>query len=151
MGGYWLYKHFDVIANLETASSGLNWDLLRYAEVLLIYAEAQNEVTGPTIDAEEALNKIRRRAQLPEISGLDKNGFREAVWKEKCHELSFENKTWFDMVRTRKVFNVATGGFDNFVGHKFSYGPVLTERELLFPIHTDEIRNNNNLVQNPGY
>lgn len=151
LGGYFLYKHFDIVAHLETASSGLNWDLFRYAEVLLIYSEAQNEVSGPTPATEEALNKIRSRAELPELTGLGKDQFREAVWREKYHELSYENKTWYDMVRTRKAINVATGGFDDFVGHKFSYGPVLTERELLFPIPTDEIRNNENLVQNQGY
>ncbi len=55
------------------------------------------------------------------------------------------------MVRIRKAFNVTTRKFDEFVGHKFVYGPVLKERELLFPIPTAEIRNNTNLVQNPGY
>lgn len=151
LGGYFLYKHFDIVANLETASSGLDWDLIRYAEVLLIYAEAQNEVSGPTVDTEEALNKIRRRAELSEYSGLSKDQFREAVWKEKWHELSYENVTWYDMVRLRKALNESTGTFDDFVGHKFSYGPVFSERELLFPIPTDELRNNKNLVQNPGY
>ena len=151
LGGYFLYKHFDITANLETASSGLDWDLIRYAEVLLIYAEAQNEVSGPTTETYDAINSIRNRAELPELSGLSQDQFREAVWKEKWHELSYENVTWFDMVRLRKAFNVTTGNFDDFVGHQFVYGPTLTERELLFPIPTDELRNNENLVQNPGY
>lgn len=55
------------------------------------------------------------------------------------------------MARLRKAFNVSTKKFEDFVGHKFSYGPVLKERELLFPIPTAEIRNNKNLTQNPGY
>src|SRR5680860_531887 len=66
LGGYYLYKHFDVEANLETASSGLNWDILRYAEVLLTYAEAVNEASGPSAEAYEAVNQIRRRAELPD-------------------------------------------------------------------------------------
>lgn len=151
LGGYYLYKHFDVEANLKTASSDLNWPLIRYAEVLLIYAEAVNEVSGPSSEAYEAINKIRRRAELPELSGLSQQQFREAIWREMWHELSYENKTWFDMVRLRKAFDVTTGNFDDFVGHQFSYEPVLSERELLFPIPTDELRNNENLVQNPGY
>lgn len=151
LGGYFLYKHFDIVANLETASSGLDWDLIRYAEVLLIYAEAANEVSGPTAETYDALNSIRSRAELADLSGLSQEQFKEAVWKEKWHELSYENVTWYDMVRLRKAFNVATGSFDDFVGHKFVYGPTLTERELLFPIPTDELRNNENLVQNPGY
>ncbi|HLW18983.1 MAG TPA: RagB/SusD family nutrient uptake outer membrane protein [Cyclobacteriaceae bacterium] len=151
LGGYYIYKHFDNEAHLNTTSSDLNWPLMRYAEVLLIYAEAANEVDGPTSEAYEAVNKIRRRAELPELSGLSKDQLREAVWRERWFELSFENKTWYDMARLRKAFNVATRQFDEFVGHKFSYGPVLKERELLFPIPTAEIRNNSNLIQNDGY
>lgn len=151
LGGYYIYKHFDTQAHLTTAASDLNWPILRYAEVLLTYAEAANEVSGPTAEAYEAVNKIRRRAKLPDLAGLTKEQLREAVWKERWYELSFENKTWFDMARLRKAFNVTTKAFDNFVGHKFSYGPVLKERELLFPIPTAEIRNNSKLKQNTGY
>lgn len=151
LGGYYIYKHFDTQAHLTTSASDLNWPLLRYAEVLLTYAEAANEVSGPTAEAYEAVNKIRRRAKLPDLAGLTKEQLREAIWKERWYELSFENKTWFDMARLRKAFNVTTKAFDNFVGHKFSYGPVLKERELLFPIPTAEIRNNSKLKQNTGY
>lgn len=151
LGGYYIYKHFDSDAQLTTPSSGLNWPLIRYADVLLMYAEAKNESAGPTPEAYEAVNKIRRRAGLPALANLSQQQFRESTWKERWYELSFENITWFDMARLRKAFNVSTRQFDNFVGHKFSYGPVLKERELLFPIPTAEIRNNKNLVQNPGY
>ncbi len=151
LGGNYLYKHFDVEANLNTASSDLNWPLLRYAEVLFIYAEASNEVSGPTPEAYEAINSIRRRAELPELSGLSQEAFREAIWREMFHELSYENKAWFDMVRIRKGYNLTTGNFDDYVGYQFVNGPVLSERELLFPIPTDELRNNEALVQNPGY
>jgi len=151
LGGHFLYKHFDIVANLDTSNSDLNWDLIRYAEVLLIYAEAANEVSGPTADTYDAINIIRNRAELPELAGLSKEQFQEAVWKEKWHELSYENVTWFDMARLRKAFNVTTGNFEDFVGHEFVYGPILTERELLFPIPTDELRNNEKLIQNQGY
>lgn len=151
LGGNYLYKHFDVEANLNTASSDLNWPLLRYAEVLFIYSEASNEASGPTPEAYEAINSIRRRAELPELSGLSQEAFREAIWREMFHELSYENKAWFDMVRIRKGYNLTTGNFDDYVGYQFVNGPVLSERELLFPIPTDELRNNEALVQNPGY
>jgi hypothetical protein len=151
LGGYYIYKHFDTVAHLTTTSSGLNWPLMRYAEVLLTYAEAANEVAAANPDAYEAVNAIRKRAELSDLEDLTKEQFREAVWRERWYELSFENKTWYDMVRLRKAFNVTTKTFDNYVGHKFSYGPVLKERELLFPIPTAEIRNNSKLVQNTGY
>ena len=151
LGGYFLYKHFDIQANLLSASSDLNWSLYRYAELLLIYAEASNEISGPTSLAYEAVNSIRSRAGLSPHVSLSKEEFRQAVWREKWHELSYENVTWFDMIRIRKGFNVSNGSFDEFVGHQFPYGPVLTAREMLFPIPTSEIRNNPKLVQNSGY
>jgi hypothetical protein len=151
-GAYYVYKFFDEDAHLRTAKSGLNYPLLRYADILLAYAEAQNEADGsPSTTAYEAVNKIRERARLKALSGLSQDAFRKAVWKERWHELSYENKIWFDMARTRKVLNLTTGDFDDYVGHKFVYGPTLTERELLFPIPTSEIKNNKNLVQNLGY
>jgi hypothetical protein len=55
------------------------------------------------------------------------------------------------MARTRKILNLETGNFDNYVGHKFHYGPTLKERELLFPIPTSEMNNNKKLDQNSGY
>jgi hypothetical protein len=151
LGGYFLYKHFDVQANLLSASSDLNWSLYRYAELLLIYAEASNEISGPTSLAYDGVNAIRRRAGLAPHVSLSKDEFREAAWREKWHELSYETVTWFDMIRVRKGFNVRNGGFDDFVGHKFAYGPTLSTRELLFPIPTSEMRNNPKLEQNAGY
>ncbi len=151
LGNNYIYKFFDVLAQTSTASSGLNWTLMRYAELLLIYAEASNEVSGPTAASYEAVNQIRRRAQLPDLSGLTKSQFSEAIWRESCHELCYEDKTWFNMVRTRKAYNVTTGSFDNYVGHAFTYGPVLKEKDLLFPIPTSEMNSNKNLVQNTGY
>lgn len=151
LGGYFIYKHFDNVAQTSTANSDLNWPVIRYADVLLVYAEAANEVGGPSAKAYDAVNAIRTRAQLPNLTGLSKDTFREAVWKERWYELCFENITWFDMVRLRKALNVKTKKFEDYVGHKFSYGPTVTARELLFPLPTAEVRNNTNLNQNVGY
>lgn len=151
-GGYYLYKFFDEEAHLRTAKSGMNQPLMRYADILLQYAEAQNEADGaPSEAAYTYVNQIRKRAELPELKDLSQDAFRKAVWKERWHELAFENKIWFDMARTRKVFNILTGDFDNYVGYKFTYGPTLGEKELLFPIPTKEMKNNKKLKQNPGY
>lgn len=151
LGGYFVYKLFDDVAQTSTANSDLNWSVIRYADVLLTYAEAANEVSGPTTPILDAVNAIRTRAQLPLLSGLSKDQLREAIWQERWHELCFENITWFDMARLRKAYNVATKTFEPFVGHRFSYGPVLTERELLFPIPSVELRKNPNLVPTKGY
>lgn len=151
LGENYNYKFFDEEAHLTTAQSGLNWQIIRYADVLLDYAEASNEISGPTAEAYEAINRIRRRANISELSGLDKLQFKEAIWKERWHELYFEGEIWFDMVRTRKVFDYLNGEFDDYTGHTFIDGKTLDEKQFLFPIPISEIRNNENLTQNPGY
>lgn len=151
LGGYFIWKHFDEVAQTSTANSDLNWPVIRYANVLLTYAEAANEAGGPSAEVYSAVNAIRARAELDDLSGLSKELLREAIWKERWYELCYENKTWFDMVRLRKAFDVETKQFENYVGHRFTYGPVVSERELLFPIPTSEIQNNSNLSQNSGY
>jgi starch-binding outer membrane protein, SusD/RagB family len=154
LGGYFLYKHFDVAANLGDSQSDLNWSIHRYAELLLIYAEASNESGTATALAYKGLNDIRARAGLAPHVGLTQDQFREAVWKEKWFELSYENKTWYDMTRIRKGLDVTTGKFVDYVGYHPVYLPVgttMTARELLFPIPTADIQNNKNLVQNDGY
>jgi hypothetical protein len=157
----YVFKHFDIVANgtagvAGTTQSDLNWPQIRYADVLLIYAEAQNRSDGtPNAQAYSAVNAIRQRAQLaPLPSGLSQTTFEEAVWRERWHELCYEGVTWFDMVRLRKAYNESTNGFENFTGHRFPDNPslILADKNLLFPLPTAEMRNNPNLVpQNPGY
>ncbi len=155
----YIYKHFDSVAHgtagkQGTGSSSLNWPQIRYADVLLTYAEAQNEADGsPNAAAINALKAIRTRAGLTTPASFTQTAFREAVWRERWYELCFEGITWFDMVRLRKVFNETTKGFDDFVGHKFAdNGATLAEKHLLFPLPTADMRNNPNLTpQNPGY
>src|SRR5690606_13455258 len=152
-------KHFDSLAHGTagkegTGNSSLNWPQIRYAETLLIYAEAQNEADGaPNAAAINALKTVRDRAGLTTPGTFTQDAFRQAVWRERWYELCFENITWFDMVRLRKVFNESTKGFDDFIGHQFAdNGAVLAEKHLLFPLPTSEMRNNPNLTpQNPGY
>jgi hypothetical protein len=156
----YIFKHFDIIAHgtlgtKGTTQSSLNWPQIRYAQVLLTYAEAQNESGAPSAAAWNALKAIRDRAGLttPAIGTFTQTSFREAVWRERWHELCYEQITWFDMIRLRKVYVEATNGFDNFVGHKFpDNNATLADKHLLFPLPTAEMQNNPNLTpQNPGY
>ncbi|MGN6531781.1 MAG: RagB/SusD family nutrient uptake outer membrane protein [Ginsengibacter sp.] len=160
LGAPYIFKHFNVTAFGGPGIAGskqnsLNVPMIRYAEVLLIYAEAQNEVTGPTQDSYDAFKRIRDRAQLttPDLGTYSQSTFREAVWRERWHELCYEGITWFDMVRLRKVYNETTNGFDNFVGHvNLSSNQPLQEKHLLMPLGVQEMQNNPNLKpQNPGY
>ena len=77
-----------------------NWPVYRYSDVLLMLAETINELSGPSAEAFNYVNMVRERAGLPALSGLDQNGFRTAIWKERRIELAFENHRWFDLKRT---------------------------------------------------
>ncbi|NBA87053.1 RagB/SusD family nutrient uptake outer membrane protein [Emticicia sp. CRIBPO] len=160
LGAPYIFKHFNITANgtsgvAGTRNNNLNVPLIRYAEVLLIFAEAQNEVGGPNQEAYDAMKRIRDRATLatPALGTFTQASFREAVWRERWHELCYEGITWFDMVRLRKVYNETTNGFDNFVGHvNLSSKQALAEKHLLLPLGKQEMLNNPNLKpQNPGY
>ncbi len=125
-------------------NSPLNFPVLRYADVLLMKAEALNEL-GRTSDAEVPLNEVRNRAGLADVqSGLPKADFRERVLHERRMELAFEGQRWFDIIR---VDNGQWG-----LDFLHSIGKVnASEKHLLFPIPQKEIDANPNLVQNPGY
>jgi starch-binding outer membrane protein, SusD/RagB family len=160
LGAPYVFKHFNQIANGAPGAAGsradnLNVPQIRYAEVLLMFAEAKNEVSGPNEDTYEALKKIRDRAKLetPALASFNKDSFRDLVLKERWHELCYEQITWFDMVRLRKVLNEKTMTFDNFVGHvNLSSNQALQQKHLLLPLGTQEMLNNPNLKpQNPGY
>jgi len=160
LGGPYIFKHFDVLTHGRPGVSGtgrsdLNMPQIRFAEVLLIYAEAQNEISGPNQEAYNAVKRIRDRATLetPNLNAFTQDTFREAVWRERWHELCYENITWFDMVRLRKVYNSTYNNFEDFVGHvNLSSNQVLQEKHLLFPIPVPELVNNPNLApQNQGY
>ncbi len=160
LGANYLFKYFDVVSygtqNVQgIGKENLNMMNIRYAEVLLTYAEAQNEANnGPNADAYNAFKQIRDRAQLstPSLGSYNHETFRDAVLRERWHELCYENVTWFDMVRLRKVYNEITNGFDDFEGHtNRNSNQKLQKKHLLFPIPQSEIYSNPNLTQNPDY
>ncbi len=156
----YVFKHFNTTANgyngvAGTRNDNLNVPQIRYAQVLLTYAEAQNEVGGPTADSFAAFKAIRDRAKLttPDLGTYSQASFRNAVWKERWHELCYEQITWFDMVRLRKAFNETTKTFEEFVGHtNLSSNQKLQEKHLLLPLPKAEMLNNPKLTpQNPGF
>ncbi|MHA4808628.1 RagB/SusD family nutrient uptake outer membrane protein [Flavitalea flava] len=121
-----------------------DFPVLRYADILLMQAEALNEL-DKTNEAEAPLNLVRQRAGLPPIaSGLSKTDFRIAVLHERRMELAFEGQRWFDLVR---VDNGQYGlDFLHSIG-KSNAG----SKYLLMPIPQIERDANPNLTQNTGY
>ncbi|GAB3941631.1 RagB/SusD family nutrient uptake outer membrane protein [Spirosoma harenae] len=146
-----------------TGRTDNNWPVLRYADVLLMMAEAINETSGPTAEALGYLNQIRKRAGLADLAITDKAAFKTAVLKERRVELAFENHRWFDLKRTMTPAELAT--FMNAHGAKEKAKPtvdrggiafnaldyVYSDYEYFFPIPAPQILINNKLTQNAGY
>ena len=115
-----------------------NMRLLRYAEVLLIYAEALvegaviNSVSG--MSADDALNRVRGRVGLSAVGAT-----RENIWEERRAELAMEDDRFFDLVRTGQAATVlASKGFK-------------TGKNEVFPTPSNQIQVNSGLVKTPGY
>lgn len=150
---HYIYKWFDSVAVNSTVKSDLNYTLYRLADVMLMYAEASNRAEGgPNSQAIEYVNDIRARADLAPIGTMSQEDFEHEVWLERYYELAFENKMWFDMLRTRKVHNDVTGNWDDFIGHTTVFGATFSEKQLLFPLPKQETDVNPNLLpNNPGF
>ncbi len=107
-GGFWqdgTYPYIKKYAKTHSLHNnhGTNWPVYRYAEVLLFLAEALNE-QGKDGEAATYLNQVRERAGLGNAVG----NLREAIFNERRVELAFENKRWFDLVRTGRAVDVIT-------------------------------------------
>lgn len=143
---YWLEASSGVNGDL---TPDINFTLIRMPEVYLIHAEAENEANGgPTAAAYESLNKVRERAGLQPLSGLNQDQFREAVWRERYHELCYENKAYFDIQRTRKAYDLTNNRFVDLIGFRNESGTTWTEKYLLLPIPQRELQANPNLAPN---
>lgn len=135
-------------------ASSLNYGLMRYAEVLLIAAEALNEVSPGSAEAAAYVNRVRARARagngstFPEdvVGGMSQVDFRDMVLEERKWELAFEFKRWYDIKRRQlgpEVFGPA--GLEP----QANFDP---NRDYLFPLPFDELDRNPNLApNNPGY
>ena len=140
---YYCNKWVDADA-LTAGQSDNNIPLMRYAEVVLTFAEAYNEVNVPVNgnEAYRAVNSIRKRAGLPDLAGLTQSQLRDAILKERRLELCFEGQRWFDLVRTgRLVSTLTAAGTTN-----------VKDYHNLMPVPQFDIDLNPNLKpQNPGY
>lgn len=140
-----LDKYWDPNA-CGAAAARNNFLVIRYADVLLMYAEALNELNGPDAEAYNAINLVRARARKgaatgpQDLTGLTQSQFRDAVLQERSWELAGEGHRRWDLLRTGKLLEAA---------RKQGYDP--SEKYLLFPIPTFERDANPALTQNPGF
>ncbi|GBF20180.1 MULTISPECIES: RagB/SusD family nutrient uptake outer membrane protein [Arenibacter] len=140
-----------------------NWPIYRYADVLLMLAEAINEQSGPNDVAYGYLNQVRDRADLLPVSGLSQDEFRTVLLHERRIELAFENHRWFDLRRTLSTTELVAHLNAHGASEKanqttprgsvgFSAGDYIFDtHEILFPIPERERVVNPELGQNEGY
>lgn len=168
-------KYIDSLNFANPASSGnaagqsTNTVIIRYAEILLIKAEAENELNGPTDAAYDAINQVRRRAYWSpylniqntpsdgsdlELSGLTQEQFRERLREERRLEFVLEGQRWFDLIRWHilvKYVKSNTPTDEETLGTKTTKIQNVSKKNYLLPLPQEQIILNPNLEQNWGY
>jgi hypothetical protein len=132
--------------------SDLNVILIRYAEVLLTYAEAQNEVAGADASVYAAVNQVRKRAGMPDIpSGLTQAAMRERIRHERRIEFVGEGLYYFDVKRWKTADVELNAEVTNYLGKVVDNRSFNPQRDYLWPVPTTALQTNPNLTQNPNY
>ncbi len=171
ISGYYSIKSIDQENTVYRGGYGSvqPWLEMRFAEVLLNFAESQNEyLEEPDINVYTAINDIRKRAgitnEIP-VGSLTKDAMRSLIEKERYVELSYERKRYWDLRRWKTAVDVLNGkDFDGIVITKesdgsfsYEYEPVdpqpgvFLEKMYFMPLPKSEIIKDKNLVQNPGW
>jgi hypothetical protein len=162
------------MGNFETANSysGHNedWLVIRYADILLDYAEAQNEAAGPDASVYQALTTIRQRAGIQPgannlyglAANMSKDDMRTVIRNERRVELAFEESRYWDIRRWKTaetILNQPRQGLSvTLNGTGFLYNPInvlatkfVAPKMYLYPIPYDEVLKNPNMKQNPQW
>lgn len=142
-----LHKYYDATTPASPGESSKNTPIIRYADVLLIYAEALAQHQGVTDEAYWAIDAVRVRAGVPALSvtnpGLSQEDFREAVYEERRKEFVYEYQRWFDLARR---------GADYYVTKLHASGKTnAAPRHIHFPTPQREIDINPKLEQHPDW
>ncbi|GAA3991023.1 RagB/SusD family nutrient uptake outer membrane protein [Mucilaginibacter dorajii] len=140
---FYFGKYVDRTVLLTSNQSGINFPVLRYADVLLMYSEALNELSGATADAYSGINQVRNRANTGDLTpGLSQAAFRDSLYAERRREFVQEAQRWFDLARTGKLVEAVS---------KVATKTNVSAKNYLFPIPQSEISINAGLTQNTGY
>ncbi len=134
---------------------GNDWIIYRYADILLQYAEALNELDRPA-EAWTYLDRVRKRAGLTTDEALksSKTAMKAAVLKERRVELNCEGHRWFDLLRSGTLIEVMNTHFKDATldNNQIGTNASVESYELLFPLPLYEVNlNEKKLAQNPGY
>lgn len=146
----YIQKYWDRVAEPTANGTANDYPVIRYADVLLMLAEADNEL-GNSAEAYTYINMVRKRARfdgsiyrdaLPDYTNLSQADFRTAVLKERRWEFVAEGQRWFDLVRTNTLETLVPVA---------KPGVTPQAKHYLFPLPQRELDLNPNLVQNDGY
>ena len=123
---------------------------------MLLYAEALNEIGGPSDEALTQLNAIRQRAGVPDYTSAELSSkylFRQAVRNERRLEFAMENQRWFDLMR----WGIAAQTVNDYIASEAFYAAYdyvvnpISEWQVLLPIPISVTNINDQVAQNPGY
>lgn len=140
---------FTFVTDRKQKNSDFHFPLLRLPDIMLIYAEAVNELNGgPDAEAYNQINKIRTRANATPFSGMDQDEFRSAVLEERARELAYEADRRYDLFRWGiylSVMNAIDMDEHNVTKRRL-------ERNLLYPLPVSEVNANDKIdSNNPGW
>lgn len=155
-------REYEVVTPKSKNVSSTNFPVLRYADVLLMLAEAENELNGPTQKAHDALNEVRARAHASEFKGAtiitDKIVFRQIIQDERARELAFEAlrdhdlKRWGIFISTMKDLSKSiTASYPANLRFLALAGNNIADRHLYLPIPSLELSLNKAIKQNPDW
>lgn len=142
-------KKYSDVTSPDLENSDATIYMFRFADVLLMFAEAENEVNGPTAAAYQALNQVRERSHASDApAGMSKDDFRSFVFEERDRELAQECNRRFDLIRRGvylQVMNQIGVDQENILKSR-------QEKHLLYPLPQSELDANSQITQNnPGW
>jgi len=159
-----IWKYVGLLPDSRTVRSGsdeksCNWIVYRYAEILLMKAEALSQL-GRFEEALESINKIRSRALMPGLSMPGSRAdFEDAILEERMLELAFEGKRWFDLMRMGRrdgfrrkdrLINIIVSSVPS-DQKKYMALKLTDPMGWYLPVYDEELERNRALVQNPYY
>lgn len=163
-------REYETLLPRNKDFTATNWPLLRYSDVLLMFAEADNYVNGgPSPEAYEALNKVRRRGygkpvNVPDTDvdapvGMTQSDFLDYIMNERLRELAFEGLRKHDLIRwgiyvstmQEQAQIYATDAPTALRAAAIGQANRVTDRAVVFPIPNSELNVNKNITQNPGW
>lgn len=145
---YFLRKYIELEREIAINEGSIDAIVMRYAELLLMYAEAENELNGASAKAQSALNEVRNRVQMPAVrSDLSQEEFRAEVIHERRVEFAFEEHRWFDLI----TLGIAEEKIDGIGNASVLSRDFVPNKSELFMIPQFEISLISGFTQNPGY